>query len=255
MEKLPIDSEKYLEKIKRTNFDISHQEIEDSISRLSKPFDSVMKTEKGFEIDYEGVKINIEYRPFTYIKDEETYTSREMKVIDRFQIKDEDKEFDLLSILPPGIRIIVQSGSEKETGNILDVNGVNEISIAGEIDSPKMIAVVLHEIGHIIDMTKLSEVGLNGFEAEFRGLMDDKENSDIAEKIRKERVANAFALKVLKPFLKNSEIKKDMLNLLKYDALASYYYSAKKELEKRGQRSYHSHYNSMDVGDFSGDEW
>jgi hypothetical protein len=254
MENLPIDSDKYLEKIKKTNFDIPEQEIEASLLRLSKPFDSITATINGIEIDYENIKIDIEYKPHTYLRDGETYISSEMKVVDTFMIKTEDKEFNLLSILPSGIRIIVQS-SEKETGAILNVDGISEISIAGEIDSPKMIAVLLHEIGHIFDEEKLGELGIKGYDAQFKGLMDDKENADIAEEIRKERIANAFALKVLRPFMKNPIVKMDMLNLLKYDALASYYYSAKEEIKKRSQRSSHSHYSFMDVENFSGDEW
>jgi len=255
MENVPIDSEKYLEKIKGVDFEIPFAEIEGSLSRLGEPFSSISTTENGIDIIYEGIKISIEYKSYTYVKDGEKYTSDALKEIDKFAIKTEDKEFDLFSILPPGTRVIFQSGSEKSTGSIINIDGVDEISIAGEINSPKMVAVLLHEVGHIIDMEKIKELGLKGYEAEVIGLMDNKENADIAEEIRKERIANAFALKVLRPFLRNPEIRKDMLNLLKYDALASYYYSARKQLKDRSQRSSHTQYVSMDVEDFTGDEW
>ncbi len=255
MEGQQIDSDKYLRKVVETNFDIPYKGIEDSLARLGKPFDSVMATENGFVIEYNGVKINIDYKPYIYSREGEEYTSRDVKVVNRFIILTEDREFNLLTLLPPGIKILVQASSEKETGNILDVDGISEISIAGEINSPKMVAVLLHEIGHILDESKLKTLGITGYDAIRIGLMDDKENADLAEEIRKERIANAFALKMLRPFLKNSNERRDMLNLLKYDALASYYYSAKEEIKKRSQRSSHSHYNSMDVEDFVGNEW
>jgi uncharacterized protein (UPF0335 family) len=183
------------------------------------------KTETGFKVDNENIKMGVECKPYM------DYAMHTAKVIEKLSVAFGNERVNLLDILADGSQIIVWPESDGETGNTLhpDEKGVSHISIQGEIDNPKMFAVLLHEIGHNIDDNKVRALGMSGF---LKEIEEGKENADIAEEIRRERAATGFALKVMRPFLKDKTQRKDMVNFLK-TYLQGYYDSAVVKMERK----------------------
>jgi len=228
MERQPINSEEYIKKVEETEFKVTGDELEESVARVSRPFRSLKITEDGVEINERDFRIKIEYGPHIYLRDGEEHVEKSSKIIISLIIESHDGLFNLLDILPQGTKIIVYPDSDREHGHVTysDERGIRDIVIQGQINSPKMIAILLHEIGHVVDFDNLSKFGLE------KGV-DEGSNSDIAEEIRRERVATAFTLRLLKPFLVEKTTRQDMLNFLKHDALETYYSSAKEKMRKR----------------------
>ncbi len=100
------------------------------------------------------------------------------------------------------------------------------IYILGDIATPRAIATLLHEIGHTWDQKNLDDHGVSD-------LMDSHHNADRAEKIRSERTATAFALKLMR-ILPKGELKDDLIMFLKFYALESYYEEAKRLISNDG---------------------
>ncbi len=228
MEKQPINSEEYLKKVEKTELEIPNEELEASVARVSEPFKNLEITEGGVEISEGELKLDIKYGPHTYTRDGEERIANAGKEIISFFVSTESGQVNLLDILPEGVKIVIYPDADMEHGNVMHTNenGIRDVVIQGQINSPKMVAILLHEIGHILDFKKLAELGVEKW-------VDDNENSDIAEEIRRERAATAFTLKALRPFLKDQTTRQDMINFLKYDALSTYYYSAKEQLRKK----------------------
>lgn len=109
----------------------------------------------------------------------------------------------------------------------------------GDITSPRSIVTILHEIGHVFDYRNIDSKGVEK-------LVTDHRHSRLAETLRKERSASAFAIKAIKPYLVHLGIKTDIINFLKYYALESYYDFVKSEVghEKRMDSWARSEYGS-----------
>lgn len=210
-EKLPIDTSGYLGKIEKKKFEISEEWVRDSLERLRKPFDQIVsKGDNSVEIDVGEAKLEVQYRRV------DAQTREIVKII--FQLKDQD--IDLFSLLPSQTRIFVSQVDlgrfEKGVATYLLDHEEYVITLQQEINSPEALSFLLHEVGHVIDYKKL--YNLNMF-----SLMSDHPDARATEEVRRERAANAFALKVLRPYLKDETMRQDVQNLLINDSLRSYY--------------------------------
>lgn len=135
------------------------------------------------------------------------------------------KEVDIYKLLPPDTEIFIVPEEESVGGR---VHQGRKIFIWGDLTKPHAIIVLLHEIGHIIDIEQLNNGGL----LEKIITIDEHEYSAEAAVLRRERVATAFALKIMRPLL-DSEQRRDVINVLKHYALKSYYDGAKRGIEAK----------------------
>lgn len=234
MERQPINTEKFLEKVEKTELGISEKELTDSLGRLSEPFETIVDfgDEQDIEIYEAGVKINITYKPLTYPDpDGGMQVYGQHREVEKFIVEFDDNKISLFDLMPPETKIICFSSRDswESLGAVNARSGsqnIRDIVIRGPLNSIEMFAILFHEVGHVLDYQKLDELGLET-------MMDDGENSKIAETLRKERVATAFALKVLRPFLTDKTKRRDLKNILKHQALKSYYDDAKLKLEEK----------------------
>jgi hypothetical protein len=247
MEKEPINSEEYLSKVERIELKNLEGNFEESLLRISQPFKNFEIKEDGLEISEGEVKIEIKYAPHTYIRDGEKYVAKEAKEITSFLVNNGGKIIDLLAVIPLGTKIIIYPDADIENGHVMypDEDGNRHIVIQGEICSPKMIAILIHEVGHIVDFKKLTELGVEKW-------VDDTADADIAEEVRRERTATAFALKVLRPFLKDETLRHDLLVFLN-DSLGTYYHHAKNQLKKR-REGVVENYTNHDFDDYNDEQ-
>jgi len=226
MEKPPhVDAANFIDKnVINADLEVPDAELAESISRLETPFEKMTVTPEAAEINLEEGKILIGYAEFSGLP--------ETKRIEKLVFKTEEKEINLFDVLPRGTVILVQKEPDpKEQDGYAerDRGGKNgDIFIKGELDCPKMILILLHEIGHIIDFEKLDKGETHNID-NFR---NTDERADIAEKIRKERVASAFALNAIRPYVTDDVSRKDVQNFL-YSALDRYCKNAQKKLEIR----------------------
>ncbi len=233
MEKNPkVNTEAYLNKMEQADISISAEELLLSHERLNKPFAGMSREGDSVRIVEGDAEMHIQYAPYTYEDRGVQYEDKSMKRVKALSFAIDGGVVDIFDILPEGQQILVSPDSDKKRGHVMmkDKHGIRTISLLGDLDSPRMLAILFHEIGHVIDFEKLDRFGLET-------LTDVHDNSDIAEVIRRERAATAFALKALKPFLRNKQLRRDMINLLKYDALGSYYIGAREDIRKRLKKS------------------
>ena len=132
----------------------------------------------------------------------------------------ENRKYDLTEVIPETYKIFVDRQSRAKYGSV-DTRG--NVFIYGDITTPKMVLILLHEIGHVVDNSRPGS----------RDVAFDHPNADIALEIRSERAASAFALKFMRPFIRDTQERKDVVNLLKHDALQGYYRHARAAIESR----------------------
>ncbi len=217
----PINSEKYLEKISKTDLSIREEELMRSVARLERPFEGL--TSLGDEIDIKAEKYSIHITFFP--NNQRTVYSagpyRRYHRVEHLMLQHSEKIFDLTEIVPDGCKILVNRKSIAERGSVVSDGN---IVIDGDITTPKMLLILLHEIGHVVDKMQLAG----------EDPVSEHPMSFTARKIRSERIATAFTLKFIRPFVLDSKQRKDVINFLKHDALRSYYLNAQKAMEEQG---------------------
>jgi len=209
------------------DLEVPDAELAESTARLEAPFESMTETPGSTEINLEKGKILILY--------DEYDKSKGIRKINNLIFKTEEKEISLFNIIPWNTTVCVQKepDPEKQNGYVEPSRGNKngEIFITGELNCPKMILVLLHEIGHIIDFGKLR----TGETQQINDWRNEDERADEAEKIRRERVASAFALNAMRPYTTSNVLKKDAQNFL-FSALSGYCKTAQEKIEKMKKR-------------------
>ncbi len=150
------------------------------------------------------------------------------KIVDMsIRLVDSDREMSIRDIVPKEYKIYYVESDRFINAMIVDKD-VSIYLIGGRITAPITVLSLLHEIGHGWDFANVEQ----GAATQIEGV----ENSRIAETLRKERVANAFALKAARSFTRQGDqLRKDAITWLKQIALHSYNLKAHEgiELQKR----------------------
>lgn len=153
-----------------------------------------------------------------------------LKILENFSfvLKDDSGYVLKLSeILPDGYKVII---APRLAGGFNDCSGAlntdkKYIYMRGDLTTLMFQIILLHEIGHIQDKINLDKLGVEE-------LMTDSKFIRIAEKLRKERVASAYAIKKLKPLVKSGLIsKEDIFNYLIKQALDSHIMDMEDEMD------------------------
>lgn len=236
-----INTEDYLEKLNQSNNEEYSKEIFNSRINLEKPIFNDRETFEKYTqynnynedivLKNELCILNFQYSKFqdenltekikNYCLSKNGVEINDFRILEKFcfKLKDNDYTLDIFDILPKNYKIIftpeIISTSKFESDGHIDPS--NEyIYLYGDPMSKTFQIVLLHEIGHAIDDKLLKK---NNFEK----LVTDHRFSAQAEKLRKERIASAYAIKKLKPLVQSGFIsKEDLFNYLKYYALNSH---------------------------------
>ncbi len=230
MEKINFQStERILKKSNRAVENLpNEEEVSQSIERLKKPFGKFEYKDSGLEIiEFEGKIFRLRYsdvyphlitRLKEYLEieglsaDDVGTEINNWKFVDSLRFILDGKEFDLLKLVPKSYNVFFKPSSTETHGAVMRGK---DIFISADIATPVGIATLMHEIGHIVDDIKLEVSNLSD-------LTDGQQYYNVAEKVRKERAANAYALKVMRPFLSTTEQKSDLRNFLINYALRTY---------------------------------
>ena len=245
------------EYIKKTAFKdkvIAEEAIEESLTRLSIPLKEVTYQESdSVDINLDEVKFNFSYLPIDeqsksnidqYVhrkstglegKSYEPFITNldNWKRLNSLTFKVGQREKDVFDSLPKNSKIFFCPTIEDFHGAMrAHYNSSTKekeylIYIIGDITCPRSIATLMHEMGHVFEY----ENRKRGKGSSLKGGPGDVHYEN-AEQIRKERTASAFAFKVMKPFLKDRELKEDMINYLKGYALSAYNWEARENFEK-----------------------
>jgi hypothetical protein len=148
-------------------------------------------------------------------------------------------------IMPPGYNIYVREAEKFINAGVIARDRTIFIN-GGYLSSPIAVLSLLHEIGHAWDFVHVA----NGS----AGRVRDVAHADIAETLRSERVANAFALKAVRSFMKHDDpLIKDAKVFLKDYSLHGYNLSAQKQIAHREQMAITAREMGKDYDDL-GDE-
>lgn len=161
----------------------------------------------------------------------DVFFPEEWKMIDSlsFYVNDETKALQLKDILPEDLQIYFYPSNEFVNASYHHERKM-VVLLGGDMTSPINIASLLHEIGHAWD-----EVNVQSGQAE---RVQEGKNSDLMEKLRKERVANAFALKSIRNFVKDDpQLRDDLHKYLKNYALQSYHLGIGEDIKRREEMS------------------
>ncbi len=237
MERQPhlLDTEKYLARVENSELE-PEGSLAESLVRLKVPLHESGYQEEGtIEGSFEDYSFACTYS----VPDEDsnnkiqTYLARLVKwegiasdsasldvktwrQLDELVFKDRDgKATNLLTIAPESFQVFFCPTAEKMHGAVNTKDRV--VYILGDILTPESISTLMHEVGHLWDVAKLKEHGVERLVTKSWNGRDDN-----AELIRRERTATAFAIQKMRPFLKG-QMKKDITNHLKAYALQSYY--------------------------------
>ena len=243
-------SENILNKIDRTGENVSGTSLEDSIKRLEQPLEQISYSESGSEdISANEFNYHFSYSPvaeedilgleiYTHQRSRDlgelsdpSYEIKNWRKLDDLSFFFGDKEVDVFNVLPEKTKIFFCPELSQDNNGAAYKHSKN-IYIVGSLATPFTLTILLNEIGHIIDFGKMEELGLEK-------MVDDHPDSDQAELLRKERTASAFALKVIRPYIKDEGMRHDVINLLKYYALKTYYHSVNDTVGSR--KSVRSH--------------
>ncbi|MFH1233094.1 MAG: hypothetical protein V1649_00360 [Patescibacteria group bacterium] len=235
--KVPLKKIKYKKSDKvevisnKINFNFSYSQIDQIDEKLKSKIDiyAKQKLKESAEAEIEGVSDK-----FFIIKEPDKSFIIDLnnwKKLDSLIFKVGEEKKDVFDSLPKNSKIFFCPTKEYFSGqtssdyeNECWENEQHAIYIIGDIACPCSIIILMHEMGHIFDMenkktNKLHSLGLNCHYL-------------TAEIIRRERTASAFAFKVMNPFLKDKQLKQDVINYLKNYALSSYNYEAIKNFEE-----------------------
>lgn len=227
-----------MKKIKQTSSETLDPEVEESIKKLAKPIAKLeYKDKDSVEISSDDYQLQFDYSLIDDENEEDVYAFMDnlrrkefsedhwdfnaWRQINRLEIKpnNSEKAIDVLAAMPSGYKLFFCPSEDLVQATA--TGSQKKIYLIGNMAAPKSIAVILHEIGHTWDNKKLEELGIDK-------LTDEHKHSEVAERIRKERMASAFALKVMRPFM-STEQRKDVINFLKHYALGGYNFIAKQE--------------------------
>lgn len=241
-----FNSDSLLQKAKQLGEKESSQEVADVVKRLKKPFESVESGDGIIDIDIEGQVLHVELVPndihfedtelFGYHFDdipEEHFSF--FKRIQSLKFRTNNTEIDLFSLLPPGYKILYYPSAT----DALDHDGAMSperkvIGVVGDIRTPLTIIILLHEMGHAVDEARLEKFGVDT-------LVTSHEYKDHAEKLRMETAASAFAVSVMRRYMKDVLRRSDIVSFLKNYALRSHCLSVNGKIGT--QESYKSHMN------------
>lgn len=222
-ERLPIDTNEYVDKIREKEFKVPEEEVEASLERLNEPFEKIDEKGDGFvEIQFNDATVEIKYVQLP------PGGWGNLARIEKLSFKTKDKEVDLIQELPENTTIRVDQDctgtNRRGDARFQTENGVSySVLFEGKIVSPYDLFALLHEIGHVFDFKKLVDLGRGSLDDRQKGMMDDGLNAELAEGIREERAANAFALKFIKPYLSDKQQRRDATNMLIQYSLKSHY--------------------------------
>jgi len=229
----------------------SDEEISAVIDRLREPLASVsyadsgeLKVEKGEhtieaayvsleQADKEPVGRYIQHLLEKGVRPENASAKVDLwKKLTKLRYSTKGQEFDVLAIMPAGSRIFFcPTETEFVTGGVSSRQNV--AWIVGDVAAPASLITLLHEVGHTVDDKNLLEQGVES-------LVVPGENADVAEQVRKERMASAFALKVMRPFLDDAELRNDVITFLEDYGLGSHYESAQSTINVRAILTRHA---------------
>jgi hypothetical protein len=165
------------------------------------------------------------------------------RMLDNIIFKSNGADVDLIGVLPTGYNVLFCPEHQRFHGAV----SLNDkiIYIFGDIATPKSLLTLLHEMGHAFDEEESRK-------ADRAKIDSSKINYRIAEEVRSERAATAFALRILRPFLKDQKFKIDAINFLKKIALQSYYDHALQNMERSSNADTKTREDDMDVGYMEG---
>ena len=221
-------SEHTLRKMERLE-NVSQAEVDAAIQRLSIPLTHVEYKDRG-EIDLEGDTwgMHFEYDPVKEMNIMDIKDDGEWREITVAEIETPKGTIDLIHFLGSGRKIYLHPELDDQNREFGEARYEDGVLVWGDLSTPHVLAILLHEIGHIIDYNKLEQQ----WELGLLSKIDSHEYASEAAELRGERVASAFALKVMRQFL-STEQRRDMILLIKYYALKSYYKHAKRAIAAR----------------------
>lgn len=233
--------EQYQKKLDQKDQEILTEDVEESVKRLAEPLVLVDYNNAGsVEIKKEGIEINFSFydildkelkdgiisdlaRDYKDHKDVESKSfldKKKWKELKTFEFKlDDGENINLFDKIPQECKIFFFPNNMFVNAGYCEFpDGVKTICFIGDMSSLAAIPILLHEAGHGWDYEHMEKLGV-------KSLVEHGSN-DIGinlEKIRKERSASAFALKVLRSSFKTeSQLKQDIVNFLKSYALKGY---------------------------------
>jgi len=231
-----LDAEDYLKRVAIKDNNISEKDLQESLDRLSKLLgkvdykdaDSVEVSDGNVEFGFsysapeKELNLGIERYASKYSSDvdfnKDYFNVENWKKLTSLSFQSGDVKKDLLAFLPENYSVVFCPTKEYSHGAV----DSSCIYILGDMATPRSIITLLHEMGHIFDYMNKDRVQIGG------SLL----HHGAAESVRRERTASAFVFRVMRPFLKDAQIKGDVINLLKNYALESYNLSATEEFHK-----------------------
>lgn len=148
----------------------------------------------------------------------------------KFRTADGQNEFNIADIAPEHAGIFFYPSSKNHNAAMLSESLVLKSKsihiLGGDLAAPISILLLLHEVGHLWDSVNVKSGKAKPVE--------QGEHSDLKETLRKERMANVFALKVVRLFTKPGDpFREDALKYLKHYALGSYHWGIKEDIKDR----------------------
>lgn len=144
------------------------------------------------------------------------FEAESWKQLNGLSVRTQDgKAQDMLESVPAEYPIFFcpQNDSSNPKG-VISGGDINAIFYAGDIATLAGMSVLAHEIGHLHNEYLKTE--------EERMRTTNHRDQDVATKVLRERYANAFALKKLRPFITNLQNRKDISALLLQYGQGSY---------------------------------
>ena len=203
---------------------ISNGEQEKSkemVHELEIPFGDVEWKERGdISLESSGIHIDLTYEPSEKGKNWRKLVFLELRSVEN----EAGNRTDLLSDLIQDSTVHFKINNFDESSRMRTDGLVLEQS--ENILTPKGLIVFLHEVGHDV-YRRFKEVnGIEQDRASLLGLLATSAFSDkekLAESLRDERNASAYALKKLRPFLRNGSMSKSAaLSLIHQEQLQKY---------------------------------
>ncbi len=226
-----VKSEAYLGKLRQTEAGVSDQEVQDSVARLAGPFQEVAyKETDAVAIETEKLRLSFSYSSLddeTKKKMEQLFTDSgrrgmntdDLRQLDGFELsslKDQNFRLELADLLPSDYKVVFLTSSFGVDGFASPTSKI--VYVGARAETPLSIATLLHELGHVDDFKEMEKAGIDPTEP----LTENGVVKEV-EILRRERVANAFAIKKLRPFIRAGIfVKDDVINFLKYRAQKSH---------------------------------
>lgn len=248
MERRLIKSADYLQRIYNQDEAISEAEIEASVERLKEPIVEISYEKAGEAvIDLKIAKLQMAYAPVDaeaaevlqayadeksriYPENEGLTDLNNWRQIKKLRIEPQasDQAVDLLAVMPSDYQVFFCAQEPFLNGAVMIEQ--RKIFLLGGLGSIRGLVTLLHEIGHAWDGENLKKYGVDRF-------TDQGFHWEKAERLRQERAASAFALKILRPYIKG-DLRKDVINHLKHFALESYEQHIRRQLAQHASMAH-----------------